>query len=62
MIMHSEDVPADDRNPLDLGHFALGFIGFIAASFGIVILSAPIALGGVVLFLWSVAYYCAQSD
>lgn len=60
--MHGDHLDENERSPLDFGHFALGSIGFMAAVAGIVIVNAPIALVGVVLFLWSAAYYCAQPD
>lgn len=63
LIMNdTPEFEADDRNPLDLAHFALGFIGFVGAVGGMIIVSAPIAVLGVILFLWSVAYFTAQPE
>ena len=58
----SPEFAPDNRNPLDLGHFTLGFVGFVSAAAGIVLVSPCIAVTGIILFLWSAAYFIAQPE
>lgn len=43
-----------ERGPRELFMFALGFIGFLVGTGGVILLSAPLALFGLLLFLLSV--------
>ena len=60
--MTTPDVEDGERNPLELGLFALGFIGFISFAFGIVILCADLALAGAFIFLCCVGCFYVQPE
>lgn len=48
------------RGPLDVAHFTFAFIGFLAAVGGVIIVSASLAIIGVLILAWGLSYFAAN--
>jgi len=55
------DHPEEVRSPIEIAHFALGFVGIVTAAIGIVITTPAVAITGAVLILLGLAFFAINS-
>lgn len=48
------------RGPLDNIHFTLVFVGFLCGVGGVIIASVPVAICGLIVMAWGLAYFAAN--
>ena len=59
--MH-EEFSSDNRNCLDLFHFAIAFAGLVLAAGGVVISSLCVVCCGLLGLLWGMAYFAVNNS
>lgn len=59
-FMADEYFNKSTRGPLDNIHFALAFVGFLVGVGGVIIASVFVAICGLMVLLWGLAYFAAN--
>ena len=58
---HDCDHPEEVRSPVEIAHFALGFVGFVTGAIGIVIQVGAVAGLGAIMMLLAFGFFAINS-